>query len=163
MLFAPSHDDTEQFVKFKIRVFVAKPELLISCHPNERQSAVFSLRRPPRQHPVPWETPKWADNLAGRGVDCPLNAETESGFCKIRAVWTVYWLSSDDTCVLNISFCKCLKVLDFDPTIDCWLVLLILWCSQCWALKLSSFFCLFILVSILQILDRRLNTKVALL
>ena len=35
----------------KIRIFVAKPELLISCHPNERQSAVFP-REPPRHQPV---------------------------------------------------------------------------------------------------------------
>ena len=41
-----------------IRVLVAKLELLTSCHQNERQSAVFSPRGPPRQHPVAWESPK---------------------------------------------------------------------------------------------------------
>ena len=51
----------------KIRVLVAKPELLISCHPNEWQSAPFPPRWPPQQHPMTWESPKWADNLAGRG------------------------------------------------------------------------------------------------
>jgi len=30
----------------KIRVLVAKPELLISCHPNERQSAMYSATTP---------------------------------------------------------------------------------------------------------------------
>ena len=49
----------------KIRVLVAKPELLISCHHNEWQSAACFPSRPPRQHRVAWETPKWADNLAG--------------------------------------------------------------------------------------------------
>ena len=49
----------------KIRVLVAKPELLISCHQNEWQSAACFPSRPPRQHRVAWETPKWADNLAG--------------------------------------------------------------------------------------------------
>ena len=48
MLFAPSHDDNEQFVKFHHYTlgtdscFGCQPELLISCHPNEQQSAVCS-------------------------------------------------------------------------------------------------------------------------
>ena len=60
----------------KIRVLVAKPELLISCHPNEWQSS-----GPPRQHPVAWESP----NLSGqfswswRWADFPLNTTTDSG------------------------------------------------------------------------------------
>ena len=48
MFFAPSHNDTEQFVKFHHYTlgtdscFGCQPELLISCHPNEQQSAVCS-------------------------------------------------------------------------------------------------------------------------
>ena len=73
----------------KITVLVAKPELLISCHPNERQYAVCSP-----VDPVAWESPKWADNLAGRGVDREwLSALMKNrgigGICKIRAVWKV--------------------------------------------------------------------------
>ena len=32
---------------------------------------MMAVRRvfPPRQHPVAWESPKWADNLAGRGFE----------------------------------------------------------------------------------------------
>ena len=88
----------------KIRVLVAKPELLISCHPNERQSAVF----PPADHcdsTPAWESPKWADNLAGRGVERNVRSMPRQivavraherplrwgGLCKIRSVWTV-WL-----------------------------------------------------------------------
>ena len=47
----------------KIGVLVAKPELLISCHPNERQSVVFS--------------------------PSSLKIAFSGGLCKIRAVWTV--------------------------------------------------------------------------
>ena len=47
----------------------AKPELLTSCYPNERESVVFPPP-PPLDHSnslVAWELPKWADNLDGRG------------------------------------------------------------------------------------------------
>ena len=76
---------------------VAKPELLISCHPNERQPAVL----PPRQHPMTWESPQMSGQF--NWSDCPLNDATESGcprswkiegsrgFCKIRAAWTVHF------------------------------------------------------------------------
>ena len=65
----------------KIRVLVAKPELLISCHPNERQSAVFS----PEDHrdTTPWLENRWlrlSALMKNRGV---------GGTCKIRAVWIV--------------------------------------------------------------------------
>ena len=39
----------------KIRVLVAKPELLISCHPGEQQSAMF-----PPQTKAP--APTWLEN-----------------------------------------------------------------------------------------------------
>ena len=66
----------------KIRVLVAKPELLISCHPNERQSAVFS----PEDHrdTTPWLENRWlrlSALMKNRGV---------GGTCKIRAVWIVW-------------------------------------------------------------------------
>ena len=61
-----------------IRVLVAKPELLY-CHPNERQSAMFT----PADHcdSTPWleNRPNERQFSWSRGwADCPLNAATES-------------------------------------------------------------------------------------
>ena len=77
----------------KIRVLVVKPELLISCHPNELQSFV-SPRGPLRQHPLAWESPKLVDYLAGRSIEHTVCATISAHeklwvLCNIRAVWTV--------------------------------------------------------------------------
>ena len=56
MLFAPSHNDTEQFVLFH------------HYYTTSGSPPWVFPRGPPRQHRVAWESPKWADNLAGHAV-----------------------------------------------------------------------------------------------
>ena len=55
MLFAPSHNDTEQFVKFHHYYTSGSPSCFSPA--DDRDSTT-----------VAWESPKWADNLAGQSV-----------------------------------------------------------------------------------------------
>ena len=84
----------------KIRVLVAKPELLISCHPNEWQSVVF----PPVDHRdniLAWESTKWADYLAGR------NGEWLSALMKNGEVGGSLW----NLCCVDCIYAKMLRAL----------------------------------------------------
>ena len=84
-----------------IRVLVSKPEVQIMNILSPERVVVRRVlpRGRPQQHPVAWESLKWANNLAG-WADWRLNAESGCPrlrkiaglgvLCKIRAVWPVY-------------------------------------------------------------------------